>query len=199
MEIKIRGPFRFNELIEENVKMKFQVGSIIECINPDSWKGKQKAKVLEIDTEDYNDLCIQWEDGDIQWADSIFFQLVSNPTPKSLLKDGVIATFRDSTRAILHDGDFIYKGKRGNHHIYSRVINYDGNLNAVADIDVMEYDIMKLEFDGKVIWERPLIDYDTLLDNIHEYLNTTTEVDGKVDYLKIKQLIADFEKEWGLE
>lgn len=130
--------------------MKFQVGSIIECINPDFCKGKQKAKVLEINTENYNDLCIQWEDGDIQWADSTLFQLVSNPTPKSLLKDGVIVTDKNGNRFIVFNNKLIPEDME-----YCSFLNLDEVNDDLTFNNDDIYPISKLEFDGKVIWERP--------------------------------------------
>lgn len=130
--------------------MKFQVGSIIECINPDSCKGKQKAKVLEINTENYNDLCIQWEDGDIQWVNSILFQLVSNPTPKSLLKDGVIVTDKNGNRFIVFNDKLIPEDME-----YCGFSNLDEVNDDLTFNNNDIYPISKLEFNGKVIWERP--------------------------------------------
>lgn len=74
-----------------------------------------------------------------------------NPSPKSLLKDGVVATDRVGGIHIYFDGKLFYL--RDGLNLFGTYDNV--NLETLKNKEgFYHYDIMKLEFDGKVLWER---------------------------------------------
>src|SRR5690625_2118856 len=68
-------------------------------------------------------------------------------TPKDLLKDGVVVTFRNGDRWIYY-ADTLCSVDSSIHNFNAK---FDNELMYVGDNG---WDIIKLEFDGKVIWER---------------------------------------------
>lgn len=151
--------FILNQLKKESENMgnmKFKAGDPVKVIKVrDGFTCSERAaeyigkegKIVRVCQYESNQFYTLDVDGGLfKWFED---ELALIPqSPKSLLKDGVVATFRDGREWILLKDDFLQG--------YCKVsINrYDKDLEHMPNEP--EYDIMKLEFDGEVIWERPI-------------------------------------------